>query len=279
VVSYNSDQLEGSSGAPSYEDANVTPGLVRFTHDARRLYWTMSGPLTSAIYVMDDKWYDPEVPLEQYCLQTQPTLTWASIAQSPLTEPKISSVSVYISPLHEWEDDWMELHAEHGEPDEEDALGSDFIHFGPLPDYSSDSDEEGPQQKLLCCGEKRPRKTKVKLEVTAAGPYLTVHDYVSAVHPWVLGLRERIVQAFEFQVDGTGDAPFDHDAKFMIALDASPDGVIVVEEEGWKVELDKKRNLGSIQQMAEWKRQKALEYQQLSEEQSWGYNEHGNMIQ
>jgi hypothetical protein len=159
------------------------------------------------------------------------------------------------------------------------CLGSDFTRLSTLDDYNSDSDEEGPDHKLLCCGEQRPRKTKVNLEINAAGNFLTVHDFVSAVHPWLLQLRERILQAFEFQVDGTSDAPFNHDARFMVVLDG-PDGVTVEEEEErWKGDFDRKRNLDAIQWITGWEKLKTLEYQQRAEEESWGYDADENLIQ
>jgi hypothetical protein len=50
---------------------------------------------------------------------------------------------------------------------------------------------------LRCCGCDRPRKKKVSLLVEASGydGILTIHDFVSTVHPWLMGLRGEILQA------------------------------------------------------------------------------------
>jgi hypothetical protein len=107
--------------APSFEVAYETHEQVMFTHDALRLYWTLNGPLASAISVMEDKFYDPDVPLDSYCLQNEPSPSWSLVAQSPLTEPKISSVTVGVEQLDDWEDEWMELHRDHATPDSQSA--------------------------------------------------------------------------------------------------------------------------------------------------------------
>jgi hypothetical protein len=81
---------------PSFEAACARHQQVVFTHDARRLYWTLNGPLVNAIFVMDNDNYDPDTPLEPYCLHAGPKSSWSSVAQSPLTELKISSVTVSV---------------------------------------------------------------------------------------------------------------------------------------------------------------------------------------
>ena len=48
---------------------------------------------------------------------------------------------------------------------------------------------------LECCGQKRPWAYDTQLEVTAQGEFLTVHDYVSAVHPWLMARRDTVLDA------------------------------------------------------------------------------------
>lgn len=61
--------------APSFEAACEMHQQVIFTHDVRRLYWTLKGPLKNTIFVMDNDYYDPDTPLEPYCPHTEPNLT------------------------------------------------------------------------------------------------------------------------------------------------------------------------------------------------------------
>ena len=75
-----------------------------------------------------------------------------------------------------------------------------MVLFSELPD-KSDSDREGdwePEQYLLrCCGGDRPRKKKkyLLLEASRNDGVLTIHDYLSVVHPRLMDLREDILQA------------------------------------------------------------------------------------
>jgi hypothetical protein len=249
--------------APSFEVAYETHEQVMFTHDALRLYWTLNGPLASAISVMEDKFYDPDVPLDSYCLQNEPSPSWSLVAQSPLTEPKISSVTVGVEQLDDWEDEWMELHRDHATPDSQSAE----VQFGALADFDADSDEEGPEHLLRCCGADRPRKQKASLTVNAPGSFLTVHDYVSAVHPWLMSLREKILRASGNLQDNVA---LPSDTSLMISSYTSPDLLVMVEQEQWKEAKSKKVNLEFAQQIEDWKKQKAVQDQEL-----WGKEQGG----
>jgi len=57
----------GVDKPPSFEAAFETKQYVNVTHDAYRLYWTLDGPLSSAIRVMGDKWLDADTTFVPYC--------------------------------------------------------------------------------------------------------------------------------------------------------------------------------------------------------------------
>lgn len=85
--------------------------------------------------------------------------------------------------------------------------------YGPLPDHDASAglDDEWPEANgpgsghlIRCaCGSTRPRKTLAtgRLLVTikaraGTGPgYLTVHDFVEQIHPWLMSLKEDILEA------------------------------------------------------------------------------------
>jgi hypothetical protein len=98
-----------------------------------------------------------------------------------------------VEQLDEWENTWLDFHRDHAEPGPQNT--SD-VRFGQLPDYDPDFDEEWEPHLLRCCGSDRLRK-KVSLLVKASGDdgILTIHDFVSSVHPWLIGLRGEILQA------------------------------------------------------------------------------------
>jgi hypothetical protein len=124
---------------------------------------------------------NPDGPREAYFRQILAGTSWHPSSEAPLTQPPVSSVTVKVYELEMWEDEWEESHR-HAEP------GDPEFVFGEV------GDDDGPRL-LRCCGEDRPQKTP-PLEVTASEkPYGAVHDYLSAVHPWLMGLRPDILRA------------------------------------------------------------------------------------
>jgi hypothetical protein len=152
----------------------------------------------------------------------------------PLTNPKISSVTVHVYDFDRWEEEWVELHR--GHVDLDDAVpypyydDNDF-ETEPLPDDDPEEDDEGPRYTLLkCCGLKRPRgkaHTLVVKPTVSGNNFITVHDYLSAVHPWLMSLREDILWA-----KGVWDgAPLPANTKFM--LDLGQDLLMIYEVDEW----------------------------------------------
>ncbi|KAK3934510.1 hypothetical protein QBC46DRAFT_368162 [Diplogelasinospora grovesii] len=132
--------------------------------------------------------------------------TWHEISQLPLTEPKVSSVEASVYDLDQWEFDWMAWHRDHAGAE----FDPEYVTYGDLSDedrpYANDPKEDGSWEEdsekeflVKCCGEDRPlRKRGVKLVVTpsaGSNPFVTVQDYVSAVHPWLMSLRGDILEA------------------------------------------------------------------------------------
>lgn len=71
---------------------------------------------------------------------------------------------------------------------------SDAERYGEYP--WADEDNVYPARVLVeCCGTQRPRSKDATLQVKAVGAFLTVHDYVSQVHPWLMDMRERLLEA------------------------------------------------------------------------------------
>lgn len=167
----------------------------------RRLFWTLHGPLTTAISVMPD-YYSP-TSLEPYFQQTPEGGIWHPISQLPVTEPKVSSIIVHVDEFDTWEYNWLQLHVE--------GCNSD-ARWGPLPDRYTNPDPENIERQylLFCCGEERPRMQNHRIIVTPADAskgFITVHDYVSTVHPWLMSRRDELVKiARECDVGPTSPA-------------------------------------------------------------------------
>ncbi|KAI4640252.1 hypothetical protein J4E93_008457 [Alternaria ventricosa] len=193
-MSEDISQHTDSAISPAYEVYRESQQPVGLSLDAQRLKWALDGPLYSAIEVMQGIGYDANIATEPYGDKTASNTTWHSVSQSPLTEPKTSSVIVHIDILEDWEFQWLEMHRFCHDPEKNGEDPDEFL-FGELQDYSSDLDKEEEPHLLRCCRANRPRKKCETLLVKASGAFLTIHDYVSAVHPWLLRQREDIFGA------------------------------------------------------------------------------------
>ncbi|EGZ71079.1 hypothetical protein NEUTE2DRAFT_131079 [Neurospora tetrasperma FGSC 2509] len=131
-----------------------------------------------------------------------------------MTEPPASSISVSCADLDTWESNWVEWHEWHSEEKGE------FVTYADLDDdvrpwakepqneeedhenWEEDSDKEF---LIKCCGEDRPLRTaaagRSRLKVTPRGQggeeggFVTVGDYVCAVHGWLMSMRDEILEA------------------------------------------------------------------------------------
>ncbi|KAI0382817.1 hypothetical protein F5Y04DRAFT_252396 [Hypomontagnella monticulosa] len=195
--------------------------IVRLTPDAKRIFWSLNGPLSTSVWVLEDA-SDPDSAREAYFRQTIGGTTWHPVSQSQLTQPGVSSITVRVSDLENREDNWFDVHDSHADPNDENCV------FGELIDFDPDEDEDGPEHVLKCCGSERPRKKAAYLVVKATSECITIHDYVSAVHPWLMGLREDILGAL-----GVWDSkPRPPETKLMVNFDG-PGYLMIQEEKSW----------------------------------------------
>jgi hypothetical protein len=99
-----------------------------------------------------------------------------------------------------WEDDWFERHCVHSDPDGDYGPNFEWQSF---PDWDPEVDE-GEMQLVKSCGELRPRNKKASLTVTPARGgqgFVTLHDYLFAVHPWLMSLRRELIAALSAMHD------------------------------------------------------------------------------
>jgi hypothetical protein len=156
------------------------------------------------------------------------TSGWHPVSQESLTTSGISSITTRVQELDDWEHYWYELHHFHSEHDDDEGTNGSMIRYGELPDYDPDEDEEGPPHLLRCCGEDRPRSKAVRLVVDASEKdFVTVHDFLSTVHPWLMSMLDDIRAAME---TGRG-SPLPADTTLMVV--AGCDRLMVVEEQEW----------------------------------------------
>jgi hypothetical protein len=104
-------------------------------------------------------------------------------------------------------------------------------------------DEEGPEHLLKCCRTKRPlgKANILVVKPTVSGNnFITIHDYLSAVHPWLMHLREDILWA-----KGLADnAPLPVNTKLMVDL-VSPAMLMISEAAEW-IDQTRKKAAGQV---------------------------------
>lgn len=206
---------------PSYSTYRQAQQLVRHTEATRRLFWSIQGPLETHVFVLED-FTEPESTREPYLQQSPDGTRWHDISQEPLTEPRVSSVTVGVYQLAMWEEDWLEWHR-HAYPGEEGCVYEEVDE--------GDEDEDGGYegQKLVrCCGTDRPKETPPLVVRASEHPYVTVHDYLTAVHPWLIGLRRDVLWASNV----CEDEPLPAETKLMVNYNAF-DRLNIEKESDW----------------------------------------------
>ncbi|TQS32143.1 hypothetical protein Golomagni_07550 [Golovinomyces magnicellulatus] len=192
---------------PSFEEIRSERQPIGMCEDFKRLYWPLSGTFPSAQAVMKTTRGAKEA---MESLQDK-NGNWHEIAFLPVTEPKVSSIKVILRMLNEYEPDWVSWHENHqaAEYVEYGDLDDDTRPFGEQrEDLTWEADSDTPYL-ARCCGEDRPiKKNGLSVRVTpTSGDFVTIRDYVAAVHPWMMSLREDIIGANIVAADGCNMSP------------------------------------------------------------------------
>ncbi|KAK4246221.1 hypothetical protein C7999DRAFT_15639 [Corynascus novoguineensis] len=137
---------------------------------------------------------------------------WHPVSKRPISEPKVSEIVVQMGDVSQWEREWEERH---WECQVEDNRLAEYVAQG----------------RGVCngCGAARPPAVKRGVSVVVRGTggvgegedegggggFVTVHDYVSTVHPWLLGLRGDILGALGTSTDN--DDPLPAETELMVS--------------------------------------------------------------
>ena len=184
----------------TYEALWASPTTVAGApNSAKLLFMPLEGTVQSAIEVFSDP-RDPDTRTPYY---DQAAGTYHPVSALPISEPKASSITVHVSELEDWEEYWLTVHEKHTE---RDAPPGAFPHakWGKLSGGGGDEDDEDDDddELLRCCDQDRPLGKNATLTIKPSkawdgrdGGFVTVHDYVSALHPWLVRLRGDILGA------------------------------------------------------------------------------------
>lgn len=218
---------------PTYEALRSAQQGVRLTDAALRLLWTLQGPLSTSVMVMAER-QNPDSPREAYFQQTLGGTSWHAIASEALTEPQVSSITVTVDVLQIWADEWEESHR-HAEPGDEGCIFGQVTQGQEVEgerDEDADADDgEDGLVLLRCCGTNRPSMHTplvVRPPSSSGRQHITVHDYVSAVHPWLMAQWDDILSARNVW----GDRPPSADTKLAVNYHG-PGHLMIDELEHW----------------------------------------------
>lgn len=184
-----------------------------------RIVWTLEGPLEESVYVNPPLHHRPipEPPHLQLAMPDMPRTvtgidmitsidvltrdlawaepyyrvengTWHPVGDEPVSKPPVSSVSVEIDTWSVWESEWGDVHIP-------DCSSDRSVVSCPEEECDFSDDDGKPVQLTKCCGERRPAEL-IPLTVHASTkPFVTVHDYLTAVHPWLRAKRPELLRA------------------------------------------------------------------------------------
>ncbi|OBT78077.1 hypothetical protein VF21_03132 [Pseudogymnoascus sp. 05NY08] len=211
ATSQSNHQDEAQPPYPSYEEIRSDLSLVQPTVDGtQRLIWPLNGPLTS-LSIMKERgnWDSPE-PYFRQTSNKHPMALVPSILyrRCHFPSPRFRQ-SPYLSGTLTFGRMIGSRNMNNTPRQVEGGEGEPSARYGRLPylgleDEEREEEEEGDEdydpnvQLLMCCGEIRPHGKDVKLVVkpaTGGEGFVTVHDYVSALHPWLMNMKEDIVKA------------------------------------------------------------------------------------
>ena len=121
----------------------------------------------------------------------------------------------------------MRIHREHHIPDPSRGESPDIDTLGQEPGEHGVS----PHIKAACCGSDRPRHKSGGVLVTASASgsgFVTVHDCVTAIHPWLMRSRNDILEAMYCCGDVLGLDEMD-----LVVDLAWPEWLLIVEKSEW----------------------------------------------
>ena len=203
----NTQQDEDGPPYPTYSERRFEDNKRPYFSTAfERLIWPVRGEFPSAISVMIGPQQNIGTPQPLFNPETG---EWHEIASQSITNTKVSHLEASLADLDFWDRTWERFHMEHADPafDEcefvtYDDLDNDVRPFAQEPEREDGTwswDERSDTEILIhCCDEDRPLgKQGLTLEVrpSPGNDFVTVKDYVGAVHPWLMSMQDDILAA------------------------------------------------------------------------------------
>ena len=210
----NTQQDEDGPPYPTYSERRFEDNKRPYFSTAfERLIWPVRGEFPSAISVMIGPQQNIGTPQPLFNPETG---EWHEIASQSITDTKVSYLEASLVNLDFWDRKWERFHMEHADPSFDECefvtygdLDNDVRPFAQEPEREDGTwswDERSDTEILIhCCDEDRPLgKQGLTLEVrpSSGNGFVTVKDYVGAVHPWLMSMQDDILAAMRVAEPG-----------------------------------------------------------------------------
>jgi hypothetical protein len=138
--------------------------------DFFRLRWSLtSNNPNECISILQDA-KDARFPQEPYLVDHP-------INQQPATHPPVSSITISIDMLDQYESDWIDAHKPHADPED-----FEFQNDPMCPKLDSDDCVN------RCCGQDRSGPGPRLELIATGGEFISIGYYVNTVHAWLRGI-------------------------------------------------------------------------------------------
>ncbi|KAI6088035.1 hypothetical protein F4821DRAFT_235138 [Hypoxylon rubiginosum] len=188
----SSSDLSPREPHPSYEILRAERPVF-LSPAAKHIFWTLNGSLSTQVFILSEA-FNVDSQQTPFLQETSEGAVWHASSSAPFTEPSVSSITVTVDELDRWEDEWLEYNRGV-------VPGVEGAVFGPLPNYDPEKDEEeeegGRGHLLEAFGIVRPRRKEEVIHIKPAegSEFVTIRDYVTAVHPRLMARRADILGA------------------------------------------------------------------------------------
>ncbi|KEQ62596.1 uncharacterized protein M437DRAFT_49717 [Aureobasidium melanogenum CBS 110374] len=200
----------------------------RFAAAFGRLIWPIQGEFPSTISVMAEPHQDTGTLQPLFDSETG---EWHKIASQSITDSKVSYIEASVVNLDNWDRRWERLHMEHADPAYDECK---FVTYGDLDNgirpFAEDPeredgtwswDERSDTEILVhCCDEDRPLDKQyltLKVRPSLGNDFVTVKDYVGAVHSWLMSMQDDILAAMQIVEVLLEEPEYSPTAKWMLS--------------------------------------------------------------
>ncbi|KAI1403204.1 hypothetical protein F4819DRAFT_236184 [Hypoxylon fuscum] len=166
--------------------------VVLSSLDLLRLRWKPFGPLNTCIKVIDNV-LDPSSIQRPYQMGSR---TFHPVSTSAASQPPASSILVRQYDLEQWEDDWDEIHSSHTRSSHGADWAAATQHEDGVKEEEDAEGDSGKGGKLMhCCNEDRPQNPPSLVVRSSTQSFVTIHDFVTTVHPWLQSVKGDVLSA------------------------------------------------------------------------------------